>query len=372
MTMGIIIHMSNVTTSFRGSDKYTSVASEIRRKIATGEFSPGSQLPHRTELEEVFQVSKVTLQRVMNTLIADGFIDATRNKGSFVVERPPHLSRYALAFQGTPQESSTGNQHWARFWMALVNEAARRECQNNLSLPVFYGIDGHTDTNHYQKFVLEVEEHRVAGVIFVAAHPRLPDLSLLRRTGVPVVTIQCPPQEGIPCVVIDYESFVIRALQHLHQRGRRRVAFICTSDFSEYMGKFMQQQVTAHGMETRPYWIQGIEAETPTAARNCVHLLMAPVQPERPDALIITDDNLTEAATTGLLAAGIKVPRDIDVVGHANFPWKTPCVVETRRLGYDVRPLLGACLESIDVQRRGQYAPQIINMTAQFEDELPA
>jgi hypothetical protein len=358
-------------TASRGGDKYTSVASEIRRRIATGEFLPGSQLPHRTELEEVFQVSKVTLQRVMNMLIEDGFIDATRNKGSFVVERPPHLSRYALAFQGTPKGSSMDSHHWARFWMALVNEATCREREAAVSIPVFYGIDGHTDTSDYRKLALEVVEHRVAGVIFVAAHPRLPDLSLLRQTGVPGVTVQCPPQEGVPCVWIDYESFVIRALEHLRDRGRRRVAFICPPDFSEHRREFLQEQATIYGLETRPYWIQGVALETPAVARNCVHLLMAQSQPERPDALIITDDNLTEAATTGLLAAGIKVPSEMDVVGHANFPWKTPCVVETRRLGYDVRSLLGACLRSIDEQRSGKTATQLINMTAQFENELP-
>jgi DNA-binding transcriptional regulator YhcF (GntR family) len=358
-------------TVSRGGDKYTSVASEIRRRIATGEFSPGSQLPHRTELEEVFKVSKVTLQRVMNMLIEDGFIDATRNKGSFVVERPPHLSRYALAFQGTPKGSSTYNHHWARFWMALVNEATCREREDAVSIPVFYGIDGHTDTSDYRKLALEVSEHRVAGVIFVAAHPQLPDLSLLRQTGVPGVTVQSPPQDGVPCVWIDYESFVIRALKHLRDRGHHRVAFICPANFAEHMPEFIQEQTAAHGLETRPYWIQGVGLETPAVARNCVHLLMAQSQPERPDALIVTDDNLTEAATTGLLAAGIKVPSELEVVAHANFPWKTPCVVPARRLGYDVRPLLQACLESIDVQRSGQSAPQIINMTAQFEDELP-
>lgn len=359
-------------TVSRGADKYTSVASEIRRRIAIGEFSPGSQLPHRAELEEVFQVSKVTLQRVMNMLIEDGFIDATRSKGSFVVERPPHLSRYALAFQGTPKGGATDTNHWTRFWMALVNEATCREREDAVSIPVFYGIDGHTDTSDYRSLAANVMEHRVAGVIFVAAHPRLPDLSLLRETGVPGVTVQCPPQEGVPSVVIDYESFVTRALQHLSKRGRRRVAFICPPDFSENRREFMEEQAVAHGLEIRPYWIQGVGLEAPSMARHCVHLLMAQSQPERPDALIITDDNLTEAATTGLLAAGIKVPTEIEVVAHANFPWKTPCVVPARRLGYDVRPLLKACLESIDVQRSNQNAPQIINMTAQFEDELSA
>ncbi|RYX83887.1 GntR family transcriptional regulator [bacterium] len=360
--------MGNTITASRGADKYTFVASEIRRRIATGEFMPGTQLPHRTELEQIFQVSKVTLQRVMNILIEDGFIDATRNKGSFVVERPPHLSRYALAFQETPR----GNHLWARFWMALVNEASCREREDNVSIPIFYGIDGQSDSSDYRKLALEVEEHRVAGVIFVAAHPREPDLSLLRRTGVPGVTIQSEPQQGVPCVVINYESFIIRALEHLRARGRRRVAFICPPDYAENRSEFMMAQAAAYGFETRPYWIQGIGLEMPAVARNCVHLLMAPGQPERPDALIITDDNLTEAATKGLLAAGVKVPAEMEVVGHANFPWKTPCVVESRRLGYDVRPLLAACLQSIDVQRSGETAPQIIDMTAQFEDELSA
>jgi DNA-binding LacI/PurR family transcriptional regulator len=352
----------------RGADKYTSIASEIRRRIATGEFSPGSQLPHRTELEEIFQVSKVTLQRVMNLLIEDGFVDATRNKGSFVVERPPHLSRYALAFQGTPG----GTQLWARFWMALVNEAAWRERQDKVSIPVFYGIDGHTDTNDYHKLAAEVEEHRVAGVIYVAAPPRQPDLTLLRSTGVPGVTVQSSPNDGVPCVTIDYHSFVSRALEYLKSTGKRRVAFISAPDFAENMGSFMQEQATAYGLQTHPYWNQGIGLENPSMARNCVHLMMHATQTERPDALVITDDNLTEAATNGLIAAGISVPREVEVIGHANFPWKTSCVVETRRLGYDVRPILQECLKSIDAQRKGTEFPCLIKMPAQFEDELPA
>lgn len=366
--MGIIIDVSDLISTSRGADKYTSIANEIRRRIATGELSPGSQLPLRSELEESFQVSKVTLQRVMNLLIEDGFIDATRRKGSFVVARPPHLSRYALVFQGAPG----GNQLWARFWMALANEAAFRERQDNVSIPVFYGIDGHTDTSDYQKLAVEVEEHRVAGVIYVAAHPRVPDLSLLRRTNVPGVTIQSGPNLGVPCVSLDYESFVVRALEFLFKQGRRRVAFVCPSHFAEIMGEFIQQQVAAFDLETRPYWIQGVGLEVPSAAKNCVHLLMHSAQAERPDALIITDDNLSEAATSGLLAAGVSVPRDVGVVAHANFPWKSPCVVDARRLGYDIRPLLGACLQSIDDQRSGEHARQIINMPAQFEDELPA
>lgn len=351
----------------RGVDKYTSIANEIRRRIAAGELTPGAQLPHRTELEQSFQVSKVTLQRVMNLLIEDGFIEATRSRGSFVAARPPHLSRYALAFQGTPGTSPL----WTRFWMALVNEAAWRERQDKLTIPVFYGIDGHTATDDAQKLALEIEEHRLAGVVYVP-DPRSPDVAWLQTIDVPSVAVQSSPGEGVTCVTVDYGSFLERALQWLRERGHQRVAFVCPADFAELRGTWLQEQAAAHGFTTRPYWIQGIGLERPSSARNCVHLLMNPAQSERPDALIITDDNLTEAATSGLLAAGTNVPGELEVIAHANFPWKTPCLVETRRLGYDVRPLLEACLRSIDAQRVGDAAPQLIEMPAQFENELAA
>jgi DNA-binding LacI/PurR family transcriptional regulator len=354
----------------RGADKYTFIANEMRRRIASGEFLPGSQLPHRAALEETFQVSKVTLQRVMNLLIEDGFIDATRRKGSFVAVNPPHLSRYALVFQGTPY----GEQLWTRFWMSLVNEASWRERQDHSSIPIFYGVDDCIESDESRKLAMEVAEHRVAGIIYVA-NPRRHTISplLSQLSGVPRVVVQSTAREGMPCITVDYNSFIRRALEFLHARGRRRVAFICPPDFAEEMGGFMQEQAAACGMETRPYWIQGVGLEAPFAARNCVHLLMMnAASGERPDALVITDDNLTEAATSGLVAANVKVTGELEVVGHANFPWKTPCAVETRRLGYDVRPLLKACLQSIDSQRSGAHVAQLVEMPAQFEDELVA
>ena len=351
----------------RGADKYSSIANEFRRRIAAGELSPGAQLPHRTELEESFQVSKVTMQRVMNLLIEDGFIEATRRKGSFVADRPPHLSRYALAFQGTPG----GSGLWTRFWMAMVNEASGRERQNGISIPLFYGVDGYAATPDAQRLALEIEQHRLAGVIYLP-NPREPDLTLLENIDVPGVAVQSGFDGSFSCVTVDYQSFVVRALEWLRARGRHRVAFVCPADFAESQGTWMQQQAVAHGFATRPYWTLGIGVESPGSARNCLHLLMNPAQTERPDALIITDDNLTEAATAGLLAAGVNVPAEMEIVGHANFPWKTPCLTETRRLGFDVRPILGACLHSIDEQRNGQTQPQLIEMPAQFEDELAA
>ena len=106
----------------------------------------------------------------------------------------------------------------------------------------------------------------------------------------------------------------------------------------------------------------------PESARNAMHLLMHADQKERPDGLIITDDNLVEAATAGLLDAGVSVPQDLTVVAHCNFPWPTPSHVPARRLGYDVRQILSACLSDIDRQRNGGK-PKSISIPAVWEED---
>jgi DNA-binding LacI/PurR family transcriptional regulator len=124
-------------------------------------------------------------------------------------------------------------------------------------------------------------------------------------------------------------------------------------------------------MTLHPYWIQTVALAEPESARNCVHLLMHPGQTERPDALLITDDNLVEHATAGLVAAGVSVPGDLDVVAHCNFPWPAPSVLPVQRLGFDAREILAACLASIDELRQGQPASRRV-FAARFENEIAA
>ncbi|MBV9468544.1 MAG: GntR family transcriptional regulator [Abitibacteriaceae bacterium] len=350
----------------RGSDKYSWIANELRGQIASGKFAPGSQLPQRDELEETFNVSKVTLQRAMNLLIEDGFVDATRRKGSFVVPNPPHLYRYALAFQKKP----TGDESWLRFWTALSNEASKLEKSHPCRFFTFYGIDGHTDTEDYHDLEREVREHRLAGVIYVATQSEVPDIPVLRESNLPRMTVKSKPQPGWPALTIHTDTLICKALDYVVARGRKRVAFITPPHIAQVRHDFILQEIAARHLTSHIYWLQGIGLEAPALARNCVHLMMHPGQNERPDALVITDDNLVESATGGLVAAGVRVPQEMDVVAHANFPWLTPSIVPAKRLGYDVSAIIKLCRECIDRQRRGESVPAVTEITPLFEDEI--
>ena len=89
-----------------------------------------------------------------------------------------------------------------------------------------------------------------------------------------------------------------------------------------------------------------------------------------PDALLISDDNLVEHATAGLVAAGARVPEDVEVVAHCNFPWPTPSVLSVERLGYDAREVLDRCLRAIDDRRSGVPGSDNVDVPVRFEREV--
>jgi DNA-binding LacI/PurR family transcriptional regulator len=138
------------------------------------------------------------------------------------------------------------------------------------------------------------------------------------------------------------------------------------SDF----GKRLLAGMTARKMSTRPHWSQGAGRDGLHWIRNATHLLMHPGQLERPDGLIISDDNLVEYATAGLIDAGVKVPQDLDVVAHCNFPWPTPSVLPVQRLGYDARECLRICLDLLDRRRQGQTTESEVRLQACLAEEL--
>jgi DNA-binding LacI/PurR family transcriptional regulator len=147
------------------------------------------------------------------------------------------------------------------------------------------------------------------------------------------------------------------------------VALLCSPYIIEQLAPVLAE-IERRAMTMRPYWVQGVHLAAPQLARNCMHLLLHENQRERPNALIISDDNLVEFATAGLIVAGVRVPDDLEVVAHCNFPWPTPSVVPVKRLGYEVSRVLQACLDSIDLQRRGETAPEATVIPAVFEEEV--
>jgi DNA-binding LacI/PurR family transcriptional regulator len=74
---------------------------------------------------------------------------------------------------------------------------------------------------------------------------------------------------------------------------------------------------------------------------------------DRPDALLIMDDTLVEAAGEGLLAAGVRSPQDVTVIAHCNFPYFPKSPVPLSFLGFDSRKILEQLITVVKRCRAG-------------------
>src|ERR1700693_6187355 len=68
--------------------KYAQVIDELRRRIESGEYPPGSLLPSEHQLTEEFGIARPTVVRALRVLRGDGWIETQQGKGSFVRGRP--------------------------------------------------------------------------------------------------------------------------------------------------------------------------------------------------------------------------------------------------------------------------------------------
>lgn len=68
---------------------YVQVAEDLRIAIESGQFQPGARLPSGRDMAKQYGVALMTLQRALNTLIAEGLIVSYQGRGVWV-RSPEH------------------------------------------------------------------------------------------------------------------------------------------------------------------------------------------------------------------------------------------------------------------------------------------
>jgi DNA-binding LacI/PurR family transcriptional regulator len=331
------------TRTERKTDRQDVVVKTLRADIVGGQLAPGSRLPNRVEIENNFGASSITVQRALGRLKDEGFVTASRRNGTFVALHPPHLSHYALVFSSRPT-----TPEWNRFWEAIRTEARKLEADGPIRFPLYYDVNGHEDSEDYQSLVRAVQAHRFAGMILVNPPSQLRYSPIFESSGLPFVTLASRSDvPGMPVVVPSQKSLTDRGLDLLAEAGCKNVALFQTTGYPFNPEPALQQR----GLHTRPYWKQDISLWYPAAARKVTHLLMNDKQQERPDGIFVSDDNLLESVALGLMDAGVRVPQDVRVVSHCNFPYPVECPVPVTRVGFDSAEVLARCMALLEMQR---------------------
>ena len=215
-----------------------------------------------------------------------------------------------------------------------------------------YHIDLHCDPDlpEFRRLREDLELGLIAGVIFsCSVEPQM----LLRLKPFRVVLHSPAWEEVIPATVMkhDYRMLAQMAVERLLLRGVSRVAVLMAARTRETVVAEVEQRVRDSGAICRPEWVHGIHhlPEGVWEASRLIRLLCTPAQPERPDGLIVLNENLLPPVLAGLRECGIVPGREVQIVSHCNIPLARELPEGLDYIGFNAKSLL---LHSIDRLRQ--------------------
>jgi DNA-binding LacI/PurR family transcriptional regulator len=342
--------------AMRSSPKQDRLVMQLRQNISKGRWKPGEQLPTVQQIIERFQVSSVTAQRAIDQLGRDGFVRTERRQGVFVVDRLPNRHLFALVFPHRP----VAGRLWSLYWRALEQAALEVHEFSGIEFPVFYDIevDLH-DTRDFEDLTRAVQSDRLAGLIFAHSPHKLAGTPVLDHPGIPRVAFMSEGAlPGVTHVSMRETAMMEAMVDHLASHGRRRLALLLAADASSTkdemsrVGEF-RRIAQSRGLTLLARHIQSVHAQSAHWAANAVEAMVHKDQRERPDGLIITDDNLAVEAQKGVIAAGLALPEQLQIVSYCNFPCPPSAVLPMTFMGLDAREMLVTCARIILQARQG-------------------
>ncbi len=344
------------------------IVRRLRDAIVGGRVRPGERLPTHRELRERFKTGPGPVQAALDRLRAEGWVQARTGDGTYVAERLPHWTRYALLLS-EPAAPQAGVE--SLFVKAYTQSAAAITAEGPRQISIVHGRRGAMEGDEVERLFADCREHRLAGLI-LAAHPlwfwAMQEKSLWAK-GVYRVAITgdaVPPY--VPGVDLSLARFAERAAGYLRGRGRRRVAVI-GPPYGDTRADILREAMDRAGLVVRPHWLHYADPRAASSTIPLVQVLMRLPGADRPDALVLTDDHFAVPVTTALREAGKLVPDEVEVVSMANFPVLPETAAPVRWLGPDSRAVLEKSCDIIDVQRRGEKVMSNALVEPVFEEE---
>jgi DNA-binding LacI/PurR family transcriptional regulator len=212
--------------------------------------------------------------------------------------------------------------------------------ENPFYSPVLHGVEeacfandivlSYTSLRPSERAIETVRRHEADGLLCVGYfEPKL--LEQIAALGLPLVLID-NHASGIPSVNIDNHNGAKQAVAHLVQNGYRHIAFMGDTDqyaIQKRLFSFRRALFEA-GIPTDPTLEVSPHAPYTKAGTEIALQSLLELEP-RPDAIFIPNDESALWAIQVCLAAGLRVPQDIAIVGfddihaasHAHPPLTT-------------------------------------------------
>lgn len=114
---------SLLTASLAAAPPYVRVKQHLKDGLAHGRWAPGELMPSEAELVAQFEVSRMTVNRALRELQAEGLVQRTQGVGTFAA--PLHRVSSTLTIRDIHEEiESRGHRHEAQVHVQRAEKAA--------------------------------------------------------------------------------------------------------------------------------------------------------------------------------------------------------------------------------------------------------
>jgi len=323
----------------------------IRRQIELGNLKPRQKLASNGELAKQWHVSCTVVQKALSRLTAEGMLERTPCRGTFVTDS---VNRAVIGVLFGP---SLMNES-AYFYRAIAKALKQTIQERGFNCRVYYGLTGSTgkvedgDPENIRNLTTDLVNSSFRGMIeFAPGNSRFGDRSC--NKSLPTVCVE--PSREDNDLRLDGAQFGWDSVDFFVRQGRRKTAFFraqragspkpnspnSLDGFLRAIREFNlpPPQVASVLLPTSGI---GVERHIYEKALQLTRQWQATPDPAgRPDALLVNDNIVFRAVAPALIESKIKIPDDLLVVtlAHEGFGQYYGFPV----IQYEFSPMVIAC-----------------------------
>lgn len=334
------------------------VVERIRKEILKGKFAPGNRIPTCREWQKITGASHLTVFAALQTLTKEKLLVPRGRSGTFVADSAPHFNEYAVVWSGNPREK------WSYLYKAIKKVVQTlKHCRGDYRIQE-YGQPGQMNMTEYERLFDDVRQRKIAGVMMMPTSFDFSDSPLETKGGIPTIALLSGQARAV--VRVDFGSFYLEGIKALKEKGAQKIAFLCPGEAP--LGAVIEEVKSAlrsNGMTCYDNLIQGISTASPEWVHQVLSLMMSGPVSNRPDSLLVVDDNLVPMVTDWLAD---RIFGHMKVAALANAPALPMARVPVSYIGFDATEIIARCIENLKKQKEGKHPSSVMLKARAFNE----
>lgn len=296
-------------------DKTAQLAEALHAGIVKGDYPAGEAIPSERLLMEEFDVSRTTVRRAIEILIASGLLTRRAGAGTFVAgsaggqridDRQPAVAFIIPTFS---------DPLYGEMIDGIEREARQHEMR---MLAGQSNYDGATESAQLSRYA---DDPAVRGAIVVPGtiESLLPGARQFMNSGKPLVFLgRWPNGVAADCISSNYRLGARLAVEHLIELGHRQIAYVegvpHFSGFSPWDGYV--DAISKAGMPLLPSLMRIYELQSEAAGHRAISDLL--MEGTEFTAVFARSDVTAVGVCRALKNAGLAIPDDVSVASVNN------------------------------------------------------